>query len=281
LTGAIPVVEFSDRDFSGALSQSEQCFSNQSKQLAGTRIESSVYGIMTASMTISASSTIPATLINGLNLRLITISNALFPDDVVYPRMITELHRGDCISDSHLPGTLINRAILKNFDIDRHVVHSRDPRSSLVSITRHVASARKPEHRFLYHPLITPGPEFFSRNLKWQVDWFLDNAIDRIVQWTEDWLDAGEVEGSNILFTCFEQFAADNETFYRCILDFYKIDPERFDWTAVATTNSLLFNRGSPMNGKLFSLHSRKKSDRKSITTLYRYVRVGLLSKLW
>jgi hypothetical protein len=111
LTGAIPVVEFSDRDFSGALSQSEQCFSNQSKQLAGTRIESSVYGIMTASMTISASSTIPATLINGLNLRLITISNALFPDDVVYPRMITELHRGDCISDSHLPGTLINRAI--------------------------------------------------------------------------------------------------------------------------------------------------------------------------
>jgi hypothetical protein len=91
------------------------------------------------------------------------------------------------------------------------------------------------------------------------VDWFLDNAIDRIVQWTEDWLDAGEVEGSNILFTCFEQFVADNETFYRCILDFYNIDPERFDWTAVATTNSLLFNRGLTDEWKTVLTPQQKK----------------------
>ena len=195
-------------------------------------------GIFLNTMPKSASVYIFSWIAQCLNLKHITVSLSLFPDDLVIREKLDVLVKENVITQEHIPATDINLRFIAA-RMKKLVVHVRDPRQATLSWVHHLDRF----HRQMdVHPgnwsaieAVTPAlPEdYFQRTFEEKIDWQIDNHLPLLVGWTEKWLDVQKegLYGLDILITQFESFVTDPEETIRSILRHYGISEDRFDWS--------------------------------------------------
>ena len=176
-------------------------------------------------------------LSHGLGLRRMRISGGWFPDDLVVPEQVKLLAEGGSVTHEHLPASALNLMVL-DFYLDRLVVHVRDPRMATLELVHHWITMEpamtQPERdghpaRSFADPKVFL-PDFYSLSMEEKIDWEIEHVLPIEIQWIEGWLDASEDPffRPEILFTCYEDFVADEEAFFGTILDFYGVDRAGF-----------------------------------------------------
>jgi Sulfotransferase domain len=123
---------------------------------------------------------------------------------------------GGACHTAHLQPTPQNIARLKRCGIDKLIVHVRDPRQALLSLTHYVAAYPR-------------GPEVpLDQRLEAAAGDYLAS-----IRWIEGWLDAEDE--IRILFSRFEDFVSDKAAFIRRYLDFYGAPIELFSMRDAVT----------------------------------------------
>lgn len=168
-------------------------------------------------------------LADGLAIEKTVVSCGYFPDDMILRLTFEQLSDGGFISQSHLPANRLNKVVLQDY-VDRIVVHVRDPRQALLSWTHFLTKLERDGRPEVNHTIPPLPSEYFSLSLAEQIGWQIENYLPLCVQWLEGWIDASEDEAFRvkILFTRFEDFVADADSFFMRILDFYGIPESLF-----------------------------------------------------
>ena len=127
--------------------------------------------------------------------------------------------RGGACYTTHLRPTAQNVMRLKRSGIEKLIVHVRDPRQTLLSMSHHL-SLYPDQH-------VTLSKQAKTLSISERTDELLDFYFSRI-QWIAGWMEA-ESE-LNVLFSTFEQFVSDQKAFIERYLDFYGASIEYFSY---------------------------------------------------
>lgn len=167
------------------------------------------------------------TLANTLDVEPMTLSARDFVHGTLLPAALSEFAKGRRIAQDHLPPLPINLFRLGR-ELDRLVVHVRDPRQALLSWV-HDRSRRLDKYGSAYLFAHDPPfpPDYLRSDLTSRVDFHLRHDYPRMVSWITGWLDATARSefSSKILFTRFEDLLANEPAFFTRILNFYDLGP--------------------------------------------------------
>ena len=84
----------------------------------------------------SGSKYLAHTLADALRMSRMVISLQRLGDDLLVPKWVETFSRGGYLAKEHLPALRSNLVLLRHFGVTRFVVHVRDPRQSILSLTR-------------------------------------------------------------------------------------------------------------------------------------------------
>lgn len=149
------------------------------------------------------------------------------------------------ISKEHaIPAKLYIEAITKYQD-NKIVLHIRDPRQSIVSLSHHYLH---PKERKSWKLFGLPE-NYYSLTWSQQIDWNIENRLPNMVVFIETWLSLAEEEGQKpdglkLLWTTYDELITDEVALYNKILDFYEIPRARFKYTPIAKNETVLFRKG-------------------------------------
>jgi hypothetical protein len=115
------------------------------------------------------------------------------------------------------------------FNLDRMLVHVRDPRQALVSWFYFMSAVIRdldPSQALHYDV----PEDYLSWPSERQLDWQIDHMLPGFVGWITGWLDAPREPWfkTRVLYTTFEDMVADTPRLVDRILDFYEIDRTGF-----------------------------------------------------
>jgi tetratricopeptide (TPR) repeat protein len=180
----------------------------------------------------SASMYIATRLSEGLNLPRCYITQAVLRGDRIIPSWLDQFAMGGAVCQEHLPA---RSDILNNLDragVDRIVVHTRDPRQSMISGIHHFADMFS-DTSYEAAAFVTRLPaDYCQLSFSDQADYFLEHNFEQEARWVADWrriVSEGDFSG-RILLTSYEAFRQDNRAYFEALLAFYDIPFELFDW---------------------------------------------------
>ncbi len=165
-----------------------------------------------------------------------TLVTPTFPKNSLWIRMLEDFLVGGMISASHMQPDDENITLMKSAGVTRGILHIRDPRAALQSWIHFIRGNASP-----LHPLIA-RPEYHALSLADQTDHMIDHAFRHFAQWIDIWcarLDADK--DLDFLVLMHDDLARDEATYFRRILDFYKIEGEI---RPVAKSSSTHFRKG-------------------------------------
>ena len=153
-------------------------------------------------------------------------------------------------------------AALTEAGIERIVVHTRDPRQSMISGIHHHAGMFA-NGSFEATVFVTRLPRDYTQWLfAEQADHYLAHRFEQEVRWVADWrktVREGQFPG-RVLLTNYETFRQDNQAYFEALLALYDIPFEMFDWgqiEAAPEKGTLHYRSGETMNGNAFSPRHR------------------------
>lgn len=203
-------------------------------------------GIIFNTLPKSGSVYIGKTLAQSLDIEYLeyAITHGFFPNYYVIEHAAARLPLGNVLRQEHFNPDPINLNVLAHHT-DRLVVHVRDPRQATLSWYHHFDRLRR-EHSDGVNYTIHQAPDGYDDwAFEKKIDWHIETHLVSCVQWISDWMDAEENGWSGqLLFTRYEDFIADQDAFFRRILDFYDIPQEAFDLKAASLTLENNYRKG-------------------------------------
>jgi hypothetical protein len=169
-------------------------------------------------------------LSRGLSLDPASVSFGYFPHYLVDIRELLSFIKGGKVASAHFDPSPVNVQALTAF-VTKWVVHIRDPRSVVLSWVHHQNRlyAERPagqyEHLYVYP---APPEAYFGWPFHRQIDWNLDNFLPNAVAWIRSWLALYDSRQCDVLLTTYSELARDELGYIHKILDFYAIPRERF-----------------------------------------------------
>ncbi|SDG24538.1 Sulfotransferase domain-containing protein [Limimonas halophila] len=174
----------------------------------------------------SASESIWNRLADSLDMAQCQVSIGLFPNCMAVPLRVAELGAGGIASKEHLAPTAFNVKTLAESGVERLVVHLRDPRQVALSwahfVRDHIATMPTGP---LWRDTCPPLPVLHG-SFEALMDWAVDSYIPLVVDFIQGWQQIAEDDSSglSVLFTTFEDFKADPDTYMQRVLSFYGAD---------------------------------------------------------
>jgi hypothetical protein len=177
----------------------------------------------------SASVLIIERLMLALRKPAVAAMGGAFPDFVLCQEGFMRLERLQGIAHTHLAPSRTNLLELSmRFGLDRLLVHLRDPRQVIVSWSHFIPAVIAhvdPVQRIHYDM----PEEFLSWNEPQRLDWLIDHHLPMFIAWIDGWMRAPQHPwfSTRILFTTFEEMKQEPLAFFRRILSFYDVPPDR------------------------------------------------------
>ena len=227
-----PHLRFADRDADFLQKQEEAIAANLPCILLNTMAKSgSVY--------------IHRRLLSGLGLPFTRIAVGTIMQEQVVPSWAEQVSRGGALTQQHLDASGSNLSALKASGIKKVVVHVRDPRQAVVSLAHHFRLGYQEQELHWQKLSMSPYcPEYDILSFERQLEWTFDHYYPRYVQWTEDWARAAtdRSHGLEILLVTYEEFRADENAYFRRLLEFLDISPEAFLQQPNASRKTVAFH---------------------------------------
>lgn len=199
----------------------------------------------------SASVYIANTLAQGLGCTVRSLSNGYFPRDYVDVRRLSAFCKTGGVAQEHLDASVVNLRILASY-VRQLVVHIRDPRQATLSWAHHLLRLYRERQELL---LVTVDPalpdDYFNWDFQRQLDWQIQYHLPACIDWIQAWLHAEY--GNNplqIMFTSFEDFLANQKTFFAKILKFFGISTSGFKHVELNKSSAVNFRRGEQAEWK-------------------------------
>jgi hypothetical protein len=202
--------------------------------------------ILLVALPRSASVFLTHALRDGLQKNTVGVMAGANPDYVIVQHAFRTFVHEHAVAHTHLPATRGNLIeISARHQLDRLVVHVRDPRQALMSwvhFIRSVVTDLDPVQA-LHYGL---PEDYLSLDPGQQIDWQIENWLPRIVSWIAGWMEAKSepLFKTEILFTTFEQLKEDQKRFFDRLLDFYGIERELFAYPALPKVGESNFRQG-------------------------------------
>lgn len=169
----------------------------------------------------SASRFITDTLREGYRAKFAVTAGGQFPNSVLSRGVLQRLRSGYHVTQEHLFPTKYNRLVLEE-QVDRMVLHVRDPRQALLSWMHHLDKQFSENKRV---PLQILGVREDYPNLlpREKLDYVIKNHLDYFAGWLAAWRDVLDKGGLAIpvQLTRFEDMKADPLAFFQRIVNFY------------------------------------------------------------
>ena len=178
----------------------------------------------------SASESIWNRLAEGLDIAQGHLSLCLFPECCLVPARLRAAKQGGLAAKEHLLATPHNLSVLRGFDIERMVVHLRDPRQVALSWAHFV---RDDVSMRLMAPIwrrIVPPAETLRADLPDLIDWSIEHFLPQIMDFVSGWTAVADDNDNpmDILFLDFETFLREPGTYFDRLLSFYGLDQTLF-----------------------------------------------------
>jgi len=166
----------------------------------------------------------------GLNLPQTRISIDRFNHDIVVPKWAKRFNEEkNQVVHQHIPVTKINLFLLKQNNIDKLIVHSRDPRQSIISWIHHLDILPKSHTELnlidMDIPFSNPCDYYMSLSMQQKIDLMLYYYLPIEINWISNWLRIADdpESGFKIFLTNFIDMKEKPVAFFESILDFYNI----------------------------------------------------------
>lgn len=156
----------------------------------------------------------------------IRISKDRFHDDYLNTSLLSHIKNKKYLSQEHVDASETNLRILKKA-LPKFVLHLRDPRQAMLSWVHHVEKVQL-NHKFLWSEDICPPEEYFTWPFEEKIDWQIEHYLSACVDWIEEWCNAIDSGGLDILVTTFEEMKQDQDAFFKRILKFYNLNTPDF-----------------------------------------------------
>lgn len=204
-------------------------------------------GIIFDAIQKSAGVFIVRTLAQSLDIefREISMAHGHFPYYFVIPNSLERVRQGNMIRHEHFNTSRINIEVLSRYT-DRLIVHLRDPRQATLSWMHHAERLHR-EHPdgFIVNIHFTFPDGYEDRTFEQRLDWHIDTQLRSIFEWISDWVAYANTGGKvKVLFTRYEDFLKDEQSFFRRILDFYDIPQQAFIYSPAEKTMAFHFREG-------------------------------------
>ncbi len=186
----------------------------------------------------SASMYIATRLSEGLNLPRCYVTQAVLRGDRIIPSWLDLFAKGGAICQEHLPARADILHDLAAAGVDRIVVHTRDPRQSMISGIHHYGNMFSDTSYEATAAVTRLPPDYCQWSFSDQADYYLEHFFEQEARWVADWrriVRDGEFSG-RILLTSYEAFRQDNRAYFEALLAFYDIPFEMFDWRHIEVT---------------------------------------------
>jgi hypothetical protein len=200
--------------------------------LRESNLDKGLPSIVLLSQAKSASMPVAQIFNSGFNLP--SFGYSLVNEEVI-ESWARDYARGGACQRTHLEPRPLNVARLKRAGIDKIIVHVRDPRQSLYSMIHHVT--RYPDQLALtwfYNRSAVEQATFHTRSIVEQVDALMQFYLTR-VKWIQGWMNAASE--LDIMFSTFEEFVRDRETFIEAYLEFYGASRHHFSYENATRVN--------------------------------------------
>lgn len=165
-------------------------------------------------------------------------------DDPLYEISARLLASGGVVSQAHLPASPHNLELLNRW-FKQLVIHIRDPRQASLSLV-YLFNQRLQGQRVKFNP--APPVDYPGWQLSEQIDWNLEYAYPRLLEWIMGWLrviDEHSFQG-RIYLSRYEDFVAEPERFYQQLLGFYGLCSEMTQLDYKPAVGYLNFRKGQP-----------------------------------
>ena len=131
--------------------------------------------------------------------------------------------RGGCICVQHINASDDNIRLLKKFNINKFIIHIKDPRQSLLSWTFMIDELFDKGQINSFLSLSKPSlpDNYFSMNFNDKVLWQSLNYYKNFENWILNWLKYKNL--FDIKFTFYEQLQENPNQFFKSLFKFYQI----------------------------------------------------------
>ena len=182
----------------------------------------------------------------GIEFSLKPLAHGFFPTYFMIPDALERFSGGDVVRQEHFDASPINLTLCGR-NIDRMVLHVRDPRQAMLSWTHHVNRLLKLHPNGINFTIHQPPDGFLDWPFDDQLDWHIDRHLVSLVAWLRQWLVADQTKPSlKILWTTYEELVNDERVLFDRILEFHEIPVDRFDFRPPEKTMQVHFRAGQP-----------------------------------
>lgn len=195
----------------------------------------------------------------NMSIRRFTPGNEVFLlQDTLNIDKFNEFVQGGCISHSHIPATPFNCALIDE-NLDRMILHIRDPRQALLSYFNFMEPRIKSE--ISAAPVVAKDPYGtiwrFQKETYTSKNWFQLSTSDKIsvlidglyvdlLKWLDGWLQAvPRFKHTKILITSHSELIRDDCALFNRVIEFYGFSPELFLYRAIEKSAKHNFRLGS------------------------------------
>lgn len=175
-------------------------------------------------ISIPKSGTVYINRMLSLGLRMPSVSVGLdyFPNDLADYRKVEAFASGGYVASAHFSASEQNLRILGS-NLDRWVVHIRDPRSVVLSLTHHLDGQARLNPRLLLAMAPAPPASFATMSLEQKLSWTVANHLHNIVNWIRGWREVIASESGKIQLMTYEELHRDEVDYAQRLLDFFEI----------------------------------------------------------
>lgn len=182
----------------------------------------------------------------GIEFSLKPLAHGFFPNYFMIPDALERFSGGDVLRQEHFDASPINLTLCGR-NIDRMVLHVRDPRQAMLSWTHHVNRLLKLHPNSINFTIHQPPDGFLDWRFDDQLDWHIDRHLVSLVAWLRQWLMTDQTKSSlKILWTTYEELVNDERVLFDRILEFHQIPLDRFDFRPPEKTMEVHFRAGQP-----------------------------------
>ncbi len=132
------------------------------------------------------------------------------------------------VSHTHLSASKTNLIEISRFNINKMLVHIRDPRQTLISWQSWMLNATKYDRfQFLHYGL---PKDYYRYNFESQINWLIENWLPKICKWLNEWMEAknNKFFTTKLYFSRFEDLKKNQNLFFKNILKFLEIEKKLF-----------------------------------------------------